>query len=112
MCAQLGAAKDLYAWLTENSSTLAGWRRAGRVLTPRLEVLAYANGVSYDVTVRFFSEVPCYVPIGVLPAQHAEALAQLIESDVRARGFATVGPVLPGSAVLAFRHFLWDRYLV
>ena len=43
------------------------------------------------------------------PEQHGEALAHLIESDVRSRGFATVKPVLPGSAVLEFRDFVWNR---
>lgn len=106
---QLAAAKALYAWLDENSGTLAGRKHSGESLTPRLEVLAHANGLSYDVTVRFFVEVPYYVPITMLPEQHGEALAQLIESDVRTQGFATVKPVLPGSAVLEFRDFVWNR---
>lgn len=74
-------------------------------------MLAYANGISYDVTVRFFVELPQFVPVSVLPDEHVEALATLIESDARARGFATVRPVLPGSGVLEFKNFVWNREL-
>jgi hypothetical protein len=105
---QLESANTLYAWLYKNSRTLVKRKRNKLPLTPRLEILAHANGSSYDVEVRFFVEISRYIPIMLLPKQHVEELACLIESNVRSRGFATVRPVLPGSSMLEFRDFVWN----
>ncbi len=107
--ATLSTVRAVYAWLFANSPTLAARKCGETPLTPRLEVFAHANGSSYDITVRFFAEITRRVPINVLPKEHVEALAALVESDVRTDGFATVCPVISGSGVLEFKHFVWDR---
>ena len=109
MPTELDGVRRLYAWVRENSPTLQTWEREGNPLSPRLELRAYANGLGYDVQVSFFVEQAHFVPIGVIPHAHAEVVASLVASDTRTRGFATVGPVRPGSGVLAFRHCVWDR---
>ena len=105
----LATVREVYVWLFANSPTLAAWRGRGATLTPRLEMFAHANGPSYDITVGFFTEIPRRVPINVLPSEHVETLAALVESDIRTDGFATVRPVISGSGVLVFKHFVWDR---
>ena len=108
MDSHASAAKALYAWLFEISPTLAARRPD---LTPRLELRAYANGMSYEVTASFFAEMPVNVPVFLLPRAHGEALAAMAESSKRTRTFATVKPVMSGSGVVMFRHFVWDSIL-
>ena len=108
MDSHASAAQALYDWLFETSPTLAA-RRAE--LTPRLELRAYANGVSYDVTASFFTELSVNVPVSLLPRKHGEALAAMAESSKRTRTFATVRPAVSGSGIVLFRHFVWDREL-
>ena len=99
------AAQALYAWLFEISPTLSARRPD---LTPRLELRAHANGMSYDVTASFFAEMPVSIPVSLLPRAHGEALAAMAESSKRTHTFATVKPAMSGSGVVLFRHFVWD----
>jgi hypothetical protein len=102
----------LYKWLFDESPTLQKKRAAGDKLTPDLQLWAYPNGLTYDVTVRFFIEEPVSVPMTLLPANYVQTFAKMVESKDRTRTFSTVKPAVSGSGVVVFSDFVWNDTLL